>query len=411
MKKQILTLNVLLLAMVMLIGGVSCKKSSTTATTFGLSAMMCGTINMNGATSPNNIPTNPTIVATFTVAVNAASVLNAVTLIRSYDNASIAVTATVAGNTITIVPVSALGNGTLCSLNLAGTITSTDGQALGVITRTFTTIGTFIPDGMVAYYTFENTASDIMGNYNPKAGGVIGLTYAPSFSTAAGQAAKFDGATSLIEIPNGDALMLANDFTIEFWIKADSTKHGQFCMGLAGWYGFQFEIAGDYTWCKLAAQYKCGTTSASQDLWFPGDGKTKDNGGWKGWTYCKDLTGSGGVKYYLASTWCNVVCRFTSSTKIATMYFNGVKMKEQDYNLYDAPMPDATGLIYNGAAGNNTFVFGFIQDYNNPTIPDSWSDYTVPTNNHFKGLLDNVRIWHKSLTEQEIQMMYASEKP
>ena len=67
----------------MLIGGVSCKKSSTTATTFGLSAMMCGTINMNGATSPNNIPTNPTIVATFTVAVNAASVLNAETLIRS----------------------------------------------------------------------------------------------------------------------------------------------------------------------------------------------------------------------------------------------------------------------------------------------------------------------------------------
>lgn len=411
MRKQILTLNVLLLAMVMLIGGVSCKKSSTTTTTFSLTAMVCGTINMNGATSPTNIPTNPTIVATFSVAVNAASVLNAVTLIRGYDTAKISVTATVSGNTITVIPVAALGNGTLYSLNFANTITSTDGQALGAITRSFTTVGTFIPDGMVAYYTFENSAADVMGNYNPSAGGVIGLSYVPSFSTGAGQAAKFDGATSLIEIPNGDALMRTDDFTIAFWIKADSTKHGQFCMGLAGWYGFQFEIAGDYTWCKLAAQYKCDTTSASQDLWFPGDGKTKDNGGWKGWTYCKDLTTSGGVKYYLANNWCNVVCRFTSSTKIATMYFNGVKMKEQDYNLYDPPMTTATGLIYKGASGNNTFVFGFIQDKVNPTITDSWADYNITTNNHFKGLLDNVRIWHKPLTEKEIQLMYASEKP
>ncbi|MCX6281356.1 MAG: Ig-like domain-containing protein [Bacteroidetes bacterium] len=412
MRKQIVRLNVVLLALVMLIGGISCKKSSDSSTTaFGLSSLMCGTINMNGATSPTNIPTNPTIVATFTVGVSAASVVNAITLIRNYDTASISVNVTVSGSTITIVPVAALGNGSLYSLKFSGAITSTDGQGLAAFTRTFTTIGSFIPDGMIAYYTFENTASDVLNNYNPKAGGVIGLTYAPSFSTAAGQAAKFDGATTLIEIPNGDALMLTNDFTMAFWIKADSTKHGQFCMGIAGWYGFQFEIAGDYSWCKLAAQYACGTTSASQDLWFPGDGKTKDNGGWKGWTYCKDLTGSGGVKYFLANNWCNVVCRFTASTKIATMYFNGVKMKEQDYNLYDPPLTQATGLVYNGATGNNTFVFGFIQDKDNPTIPDAWASYDDPANNHFKGLLDNVRFWHKSLTETEIQMMYNSEKP
>jgi len=411
MRKQIVTLNVVLLALVMLIGGISCKKSSDSTTAFGLSSLMCGTIDMNGATSPSNIPVNPTIVATFTVGVSAASVTNAITLTRSYDGAVISVTATVSGNTITIVPTTGLANGSLYTLGFTSKITSTDGQGLAAFVRTFTTIGSFIPDGMIAYYTFENTASDVLNNYNPKVGGVIGLTYATSFSPAAGMAAKFDGATTLIEIPKGDSLEHSQDFTLAFWVKADSTKHGQFVMGLAGWYGFQFEIAGDYTWCKLAAQYKTNTSSASQDLWFPGDGKTKDNGGWKGWTFCKDLTNSGGVKFLIANKWVNVVCRFTASTKIATMYFNGEKMKEQDYNLYDAPMTEAQGLVYNGAAGNNTFVFGFIQDKENPTIADAWANYDDPANNHFKGLLDNVRFWHKSLTDQEIQMMYNSEKP
>jgi len=412
MRKQIVTLNVVLLALVMLIGVMGCKKKSDSPTAFGLSSLMSGTIDMNGATSPTNIPTNPTITASFSIAVNPSTVLNnAITLVRSYDGASIGMTVTVTGSTLTIVPTAGLGNGALYTLTFTSAIYSTDGQPLPAQKRTFTTIGTFIPDGMVAYYTFENSAADIMNHYNPSANGVIDLTYAPSYSIAAGQAAQFNGTTTLIEIPKGDSLMLTNDFTLAFWVKADSSKHGQFVMGIAGWYGFQFEIASDFTWCKLAAQYECGTTSASQDLWFPGDGQTKDNGGWKGWTYCQDLRTSGGVPFLISNKWANIVCRFTSSTKIATMYINGTKMKEQDYNLYDAPMTTATGLVYNGATGNNTFVFGFIQDKSNPTIPDSWADYTIPTNSHFKGLLDNVKVFHKSLTEQEIQLMYNSEKP
>jgi len=411
MKKQTVALNVILLAVIMLIGGMGCKKSSDSTTSFGLSSLMSGTIDMNGATSPTNIPVNPTIVATFTLGVAPASVINAIKLVRNYDTANIDLTVTVSGSSITIVPLTGLGNGSMYTLSFSSAITSTDGQGLAAFKRTFTTIGGFIPNGMVAYYTFENTAIDVLNNYNPKAGGSINVTYATSYSSAAGMAAKFDGATTLIEIPKGDSLMRTNDFTIAFWIKPDSTKHGQFCMGIAGWYGFQFEIAGDYTWCKLAAQYKTGATSASQDLYFPGDGKTKDNGGWKGYTFCKDLTNSGGVKFLLANKWASVVCRFTSATRIATMYINGEKMKEQDYNLYDAPMPDASGLIYNGAVGNNTFVFGFIQDKDNPTIADAWADYSNPANNHFKGLLDDVMIFHKSLTETEIQMMYNSEKP
>ena len=33
------------------------------------------------------------------------------------------------------------------------------------------------------------------------------------------------------------------------------------------------------------------------------------------------------------------------------------------------------------------------------------------TSNHFKGMLDDVRIFHVALTETEVQLLYNSEKP
>ncbi|MEI6888101.1 MAG: LamG-like jellyroll fold domain-containing protein [Bacteroidales bacterium] len=408
MKKQIIFISSLLLVITLISGITSCKKNSDTAA-FNVTSITAGDIDLNGSVSPTNVPPNPTIIAIFNAAVTPASVNNAITLIRLYDNVSIPLTITVTGSIVTIVPTSGLGTGSLYSLNFSSAVSSTDGQALPVVKRSFTTSGPFVPDGMVAYYTFENTAADALNHYNPIPGGVIDMTYATSFTPAAGMAGKFNGTSTLIEIGKGDSLMLTSDFTIYFWVKADTTKHGQFVMGLAGWYGFQFEMGDNYSWCKLAAQYSLSaTTSASQDLFFNG---TETTASWKGYTFCKDLTASGGVQYFLAGKWANVACIFNSSTKVATMYINSQMMKQQDYNLYDPPITTANGLRYNGYPGNKQFVFGFIQDKNDPTIADDWAKYDNPANKHFKGLLDNVRIFHKALSEQEIQMMYNSEKP
>jgi hypothetical protein len=290
---------------------------------------------------------------------------------------------------------------------------ATNGLYLTALDRSFTTEGTFVPAGQIAYWNFEDNADDQVGNFDPAGGGVIAVTYEASRNAAAGKAATFNGTTTLIRIPNGDQLMNTDDFTLCFWVNADSTKHGQFVMGLAGWYGMQFEIAGDYTWCKLAAQYDFGDgTSGSEDLWFPGNGQTKDNGGWQGWTFCKDLTNAGGVQALLADKWAQVVCMYNSTTKVGTMYINGEKMKAQDFNLWPDgdPKQGVVGLKYNGNAGNNTFVLGFIQDNTDPTIGDGWADYADPNNNHFKGQLDDIRFFHKVLTETEIQLIYNSEK-
>jgi hypothetical protein len=424
MKRKILILNVLMMMTAIALID-SCKKSNPEPLSLG--TLMIGTIDLNGAIAPTDVPVNPTITATFTTDVDeTTATASNITLTEDYDNVSILLTISVAGNVVTITPDDNLANGALYKLAITAGLKATNGEALTPINRSFTTLGSFLPAGVVAYWNFDGNADDQTGNYSASAGGITDITYVTGRNATSGQAASFNGTTSLIEILNGDALENSADFSISFWMKDDTTaKRDQFVLGLAGWYGFQFEYnsnvygTGDNAQigqCKLAAQYSLSDgTSASQDLWLDGLGATKDNGGWQGWTFSKNLVAGGGtgVNGLLAQKWAHVVCTYDHSTKLGTMYINGQKMKEQDFNLYGAthPLYLATGLEFAGNAGNNSFVFGFIQDKVDPTIPDSWADYSDPANGHFQGLLDDVAIYHSVLTPAMITLMYNSGKP
>lgn len=408
MKKSISVLTSLLFVAVLLIGVTNCKKSNPT---FELSSLVAGTVNLNAATAPTDVPPDATIEADFNLDVDAATVNNTViTLVRLYDTTTISMTITVTGKKITMVPGENLGNGSQYTLSFLTGIKATDGQMLTAFDRSFTTVGQFVPSGVVAYWNFENNANDQVGTYSPTADGIIDMTYEASHTTAAGQAASFNGTTSLIEIPNGDIIMDTHDFSLTFWVKAVSANktNDQFVMGLAGWFGFQFQIMAAYDQCKLAAQYdEGGGLSASEDLWFPADG----NLGWQGWTFCRDLTNQGGLAFLVKDKWANIACVYNSTTKVGTMYINGVIEKSQDFNLWPDgdPKRGVVGLKYAGNAGNNHFVFGFIQDKTDPTIPDAWAQYSDPTNGHFQGMLDDVRIFHKALSANEVQKMYETE--
>jgi len=404
--------------LVLMISIVSCKKSSTT--TFALSTLMTGTIDLNGATPPSDVPKNPTIVATFTVSVDPASATSTnITMVRDYDQANIALTITVSGSTITIVPTDGdLGNGAKYILTFNG-LTSTDNQTLADFNRSFTTVGNFVPSGVAAYWNFEGNANDQVGGYNANA--EIDIAYQPSYTTAAGQAAFFNGTTSIIEIPNGDQLDNTHDFTLSFWVKANSVGHvdaggnpkGHFVIGLGGKYGFEFEIPGDYKTCKMAASYNVSDTAATyEDLWFSADG----NLGWQGWTFCRDLSASGGLPALIQDKWASVVCVYNSTSKVGTMYINGVEEKAQDFNLW--PDGDAkrgvVGLKWSGAAPDvyPLLAFGFIRSREGTLFAtETWGDYNLPTANHFGGWLDDVRVFYKALTQQEVTLMYDSEKP
>ena len=424
MKKQHVLISLFLAVGIFALVLNSCKKDEEPSA-LNLVTIVAGDIDLNGSTAPNNVPVSPTITLTFSTDLKASTVTEStVTMVQDYDDAMIQLTITVSGKTITITPETALGNGTLYQLNLMAGILSAEDQALTAFNRTFTTTGTFVPSGVIAHWSFENNANDVIGSYDPTANGVVAVTYTDSRSTAAGKAATFDGDASIIEVPNGDQLMNTNNFTLSFWVKANSVGHvdanqnpaGHFVIGLGTASGFQFEIPSDYSSCKLAATYQVTGATQGEDLWFNGSGETKDNGGWQGWTFCKNLTQAGGVAGLLKDKWANVICTYNSSTKVGTMYINGEKMKAQDFNLYGNthPIYTATGLKYSGVAPDvvNELAFGFIQSRaGTKWDAEPWGGYEFPGANHFKGQLDDIRIFHKALTQTEVTLMYNSEKP
>jgi hypothetical protein len=427
MKKQVVLFCSLFIAAAILIGVASCKKKDST-TTFALSTLVAqligGNIDLNAATSANTVPSKPTIVATFSLSVNAVSVTSSnITLLRDWDQKYIPLTVTTSGATVTIVPNEELGNGALFTLTFP-VVSATDGQSVSGFFRTFTTIGTFVPAGQIAYWNFEDNANDQVGTFN--ADSIINITYTASYTAAAGKAATFDGTTSIIEIPNGDQLSNTAALSLCFWMKTNSAGHvdadgnpkGHFIIGLGAFYGFEFELPGNYSYCKLGATYDCGGTATNpHDLVFNGDGLYNNTPqGWKACTFCKLLTPTpaDGMSALIKDKWASVVFVFEGSTKVVTMYINGEKMKVEDFTLADPPLNAAIGLKWSGTAPDvyPRLAFGFVKSRQGTLWADkTWGYYKLPTANHFGGQLDDVRIFHRSLSETEVGLMYASEKP
>ena len=97
------------------------------------------------------------------------------------------------------------------------------------------------------------------------------------------------------------------------------------------------------------------------------------------------------------------------------MYLNGEKVKQHDFNLW--PSGDAkrgaTGVKFAGnlTGGGNKLALGFIQGSLNRIISDTWADPADPLNNHFKGVMDDVRLFKVALSASEVTTLYTAEKP
>ncbi|MFN5237880.1 MAG: Ig-like domain-containing protein, partial [Bacteroidota bacterium] len=79
----------------------ACKKEKT----YELQSLVAGGVDLNGATSAVGVDAKADIVATFSEAVDAASATGTnITLVRDYDNATIATTISVVDKAVTINP-------------------------------------------------------------------------------------------------------------------------------------------------------------------------------------------------------------------------------------------------------------------------------------------------------------------
>jgi len=270
----------------------------------------------------------------------------------------------------------------------------------------------------LSYFAFNGNVDDKAGNHTPADADVRDLTFASDRHDVEGKAGEFNGSSTIVEIPNAEQYMLDNSLTVSVWIKASSTKDGHFVLGLAGWKGFHLEIATDWSWVKFANQYAvAGGLTDAEDNWFPGTGETNMNTGWQGWTFQEDVLPHGGgvgTKYF-KDKWAHVVCTYDAATKLATMYINGEKVKQHDFNLWPVgdPKKATTGVTFDGnlGGGGNKLALGFIQGSENRIITDDWANPADLGSNHFKGLMDDLRIFKVALTPEEVGTLYADEKP
>lgn len=414
MKNSIKILAALMIVAALVVN-YGCKDDDEPAP-LDLTTITVNDADLNGATSPTGVPTDAVIIVTLSTNVDPATATAAnIKLTRDYDDADTELDINTVANVITISPKAPLSSGNQYILTISEAVQSDKAQPFTAITRNFTTAGFFALPGQLAHWSFENNGDDEMGNLSaPDAG--VDITYVDGRNAASGKAISFNGSTSIMEVPGASMLLDGPDFTVSFWVKGDPTNtHGNFVFGLAGAKGFQFEMDVALAWVKLAEQYDQGDgTTASDDNFWIGDGATKDNGGWQGWTFNKDI-GGGDKVAEIFKEWTHVVCTFDGASKVAWMYVNGEKVKSHDFHFWPDgdPKQGIVGVAYAGKpAPADILAFGYIQakDEANRSISDGYANYDDENTNHFKGQLDDLRFWKKAISADEVSKIYQSEK-
>ena len=379
-----------------------------------MSTLMADGIDLNGFAAATGVSVNPTIIATFATDVDATTATaSTITLTEDYDDLPIPLTIAVSGKTITLTITDPLANGALYQLTFTAGLKAANGLTLDVIDRYFTTTGSFAPRGLIAYWNFNDNTDDQIGDWDPLPSNVIDITYATGRSAAAGKAAVFNGTSSIIEAPRGD-LLISDNFTFSYWVKLDTTG-GKFqfdVIGAGSFYGFASQIYPSFYINNVINLENADGTSIFAGFTAPCNGSDKTKAGnetFQWLSYDKDLTGQGGLPAVFGNKWANLINVYNGTTRINRLYLNGVLVNEQDYTVAQSTYPTTIGTKYTGAVdgGGNNLAIGFTQDRNSLSI--TW--YLPSEGNRFKGQMDDVRFFNKDLSESEVRLMYASEKP
>ncbi len=380
---------------------------------------------LNGASSATDVPLDAVFKIDFDKEIDAATATDANVTITPDGGSAVAATVTGSGTSITVTPTENLTRGTSHTLSVSG-IMATDGAMMTSITRTFTTEGrapVVVPNAgnQIAYWNFDGTADDATGDY--PAANVVAITYDEDRFGQGNSTATFDGDESIIEIADADRLLASDDFTVSFWMNPNNEDHvnengdpaGFFVMGLGAFLGFQFEMPADQSFVKFANSYVLENgESVSEDMFYNGMPLTEDS--WQGWEFQADLGGAEGIQNIIADKWSHIIFSYDAAEKRGTLFMNGQLVKAQDFDLWpeDAPKRTVTGVTYRGAEPDveNVLAFGFVKSIDSQMWADTpWGDYAKPTANHFKGQLDDVRIFTAPFSTDDAADLYNAERP
>ena len=223
-------------------------------------------------------------------------------------------------------------------------------------------VPSYVPtNGLVGWWPFNGNANDESGNGNN--GTVNGATLTADRNGVANSSYSFDGISNLITIKNSKSLQFSNGtYTISIWINLNeylsNGKHNNFIFkadystvkGLRCWMDNSFGTSGLTMYICNGGYYT--TSSVNSD-------------------YKKDLP---------LNEWKNIV--YVCDNSYLYYYLNGILISKTNMN----------GVTY---GQNNTDLMLGGPDQPNPS-----------TDGYFKGLLDDIAIYNRALTQQEISALY-----
>ena len=398
----------------------SCKNDDDPSPLTLVSAVTDGGVDLISSTA-TSIPVNAVVILTFDKDIDTGSATAYSTSIKAND-VNLVGDIVVEGAIVTLKTTQPLNMGTSYTVSITPELIAMDGAPADPTEFSFASFGHLDAtppqsDQQLSYFPFSGVMKDVKGIHSPLTQDVRNLTYAKDRFGFDGSAGEFNGSTSIVEIPSADQYMANRSITMSVWIKASSTKDGQFIMGLAAWKGFHTELSADWSTLRVVTQFaESGGKSDSDDITFSGNGLTNQNGGWQGCIVNKEILPVGGVgATYFKDKWVHIVYTYDRTSQLNTLYLNGEKVVENDYGLW--PTTDLkytiSGVTFAGnmTGGGNKLALGFIQGSQNRIITDGWADPEDIFSNHFKGLMDDLRIFKVALTTAEVTTLYNSEKP
>jgi hypothetical protein len=204
--------------------------------------------------------------------------------------------------------------------------------------------------GLVAYYPFNGSANDESGNKNN--GKIAGATFIADKFGKPDKALYFDGMDNCVEIPCSPTINIITSLSISCWIYPHSTENYSAWVAKANNNG-------------TSSQWRFGFGNSGTELW----GLTVWNSNWFEYNTNK--------KSIQLNSWSHVILIADQEQHIAYLYLNG--------ELIDS-IKDIKE--FNGSA--------------NPLFIGHQKDDDV----YFDGLIDEVRIYNRTLTTDEVKELY-----
>jgi hypothetical protein len=250
---------------------------------------------------------------------------------------------------------------------------------LAILTITGTTkaqnIPNYIPtNGLVGWWPFNGNANDESGNGND--GVVNGASMTSDRFENPDKSFNFDGIDDIINLPiNSGQVANSTQFSIQFWIIPDSIVNTPQTV-FANWHS--------------TPNSPNGTPVSFYTGFYD------NNSGYNIFTGYANSLGVGSDLNINYSNWNHIIITYDGSQSLAEnrqkVYYNGY-LQGNNFNCQfcSSNIPQITGSVYN-----------------HTTIG---ARYTGAQNNlieKFKGKIDDIAIWNRALTQQEISALYTA---